>query len=36
MKKKILDFITRGRNNIKNFGWKKCADETLEIYKNIL
>jgi len=34
--KKILDFITRGRNNIKNFGWKKCADETLEIYKNIL
>jgi len=33
---KISDLITRGRNNIKNFSWKKCADKTLEVYKSIL
>ena len=34
--KKISDLITRGRDNIKNFSWKKCADETLKIYNSII
>ena len=34
--KKISDLIIRGRDNIKNFSWKKCADETLKIYNSII
>ena len=34
--KKISNLITKGRDNIKNFSWKKCADKTLEVYKSIL
>ena len=33
---KISDLVFRGRNNIKNFSWKKCADKTEEIYKKII
>jgi glycosyltransferase involved in cell wall biosynthesis len=33
---KISDLIIKGRNNIKNFSWKKCADKTLEVYKSIV
>ncbi len=33
---KISDLIIRGRNNIENFSWKKCADKTLKIYNSIL
>ena len=32
---KISDLIVKGRNNIKNFSWKKCADETLKVYKSL-
>ena len=28
--------IARGRERIKIFSWKKCAEETVEIYKKVL
>ena len=28
--------IKRGFHRIKNFGWEKCAKETLETYKKII
>ena len=32
----INNLVKKGRENIKNFSWKKCADETLETYKTLL
>ncbi len=30
------NFIERGLKRVKNFTWKKCAQETVKIYRNIL
>ena len=30
------DLIEKGKNRIKKFSWKKCSDETLDVYKGIL
>ena len=29
------NIITLGLQNIKNFSWQKCADETLDIYQKV-
>ena len=34
--KKLSELIFKGRNNINNFSWKKCADKTEEIYEKII
>ena len=33
---KFSGLIIKGRNNIKNFSWQKCADQTLKVYNSIL
>ena len=33
---KFSDLIIKGRNNIKNFSWQKCAEQTLKVYNSIL
>ena len=33
---KFFDLIIKGRNNIKNFSWQKCAEQTLKVYNSIL
>ena len=33
---KISDLIIKGRKNINNFSWKKCADHTLKVYKSVI
>ena len=33
---KLSNLIIKGRNNINNFSWKKCADQTLKVYNSIL
>ena len=33
---KIFDLVHKGKNNIENFKWSKCAEETLKIYKNLI
>tara|TARA_B110000495_G_C22796664_1_gene465446 strand:- start:610 stop:747 length:138 start_codon:yes stop_codon:yes gene_type:complete len=30
------DLIIKGRNNIKNFSWEKCAEQTLKVHNSIL
>lgn len=30
------DLINKGYENIKRFSWRKCADETLQVYKDLL
>ena len=32
---RILNLIKKGKENIKNFSWNKCANETLKIYKSL-
>ncbi len=34
-KKISNDLIKKGRERLKDFSWKKCAKETLEVYKNV-
>lgn len=34
--KKISELINKGKNNIKDFSWKKCADKTAEVYEKII
>jgi len=29
-----IELISKGKQRIKNFSWKKCGQETLEIIKN--
>ena len=33
---KSAELIVKGRDNIKNFSWQKCADQTLKVYNSIL
>ena len=32
---KVQDLIHRGRENIKNFNWRNCADKTMKVYKSV-
>ena len=33
---KVQDLIHRGRENIKNFNWRNCADKTMKVYKSVI
>ena len=32
----LLDLKKKGNNNLKNYSWKKCANETEQLYKKII
>ena len=32
----LLDLKNKGNNNLKNYSWKKCANETEQLYKKII
>jgi len=32
----LIDLKKRGTDNLNNFSWKKCANETEKIYKNLV
>ena len=35
-KKKKIELVNKGFNQIKNFGWDKCTNSTLDTYRNLL